>query len=76
MLNWRSTKGTSAASANLTRPFVITALRTNENDAVHQGLMDDAIIVPKVGLEPTPCCQDRILSPARLPFRHFGYTLR
>ena len=28
--------------------------------------------VPKVGLEPTPPCGDRILSPARLPFRHFG----
>src|SRR5262245_39676272 len=30
--------------------------------------------VPKVGLEPTPTCVDRILSPARLPFRHFGYS--
>ena len=25
-----------------------------------------------MGLEPTPPCGDRILSPARLPFRHFG----
>ena len=25
-----------------------------------------------MGLEPTPTCVDRILSPARLPFRHFG----
>ena len=25
-----------------------------------------------MGLEPTPSCEDRILSPARLPFRHFG----
>src|SRR3954463_1845186 len=31
--------------------------------------------VPKVGLEPTPSCEDRILSPARLPFRHFGGPL-
>src|SRR5262249_4639891 len=31
--------------------------------------------VPKVGLEPTPPCGDRILSPARLPFRHFGCLL-
>jgi hypothetical protein len=29
-------------------------------------------LLPKVGLEPTPSCLDRILSPARLPFRHFG----
>jgi hypothetical protein len=28
--------------------------------------------MPKVGLEPTPPCEDRILNPARLPFRHFG----
>jgi hypothetical protein len=28
--------------------------------------------LPKVGLEPTPTCVDRILNPARLPFRHFG----
>jgi hypothetical protein len=31
-------------------------------------------LLPKVGLEPTPTCVDRILSPARLPFRHFGVT--
>jgi hypothetical protein len=31
--------------------------------------------MPKVGLEPTPTCVDRILSPARLPFRHFGNKL-
>ena len=24
--------------------------------------------VPKVGLEPTPSCEDRILSPGRLPY--------
>ena len=30
-------------------------------------------IVPKVGLEPTRVLPHRILSPARLPFRHFGY---
>ncbi len=29
-------------------------------------------LVPKVGLEPTPPCGERILSPSRLPFRHFG----
>src|SRR5262249_12346405 len=28
--------------------------------------------IPKVGLEPTHPCGYRILSPARLPFRHFG----
>jgi Phage integrase family len=29
--------------------------------------------LPKVGLEPTLTCVNRILSPARLPFRHFGF---
>ena len=25
-------------------------------------------LIPKVGLEPTPSCEDRILSPVRLPY--------
>ena len=37
-------------------------------------------ILPKVGLEPTPSCEDRILSPVRLPFpwywKHVGVTLK
>jgi len=33
------------------------------------------VSVPKVGLEPTPSCEDRILSPARLPEYHAGPTL-
>ena len=34
------------------------------------GLCSD--VVPVVGLEPTPCRQERILSPSRLPFHHTG----
>ncbi len=30
------------------------------------------LLVPKVGLEPTRYRYHRILSPARLPFHHFG----
>lgn len=30
------------------------------------------ILVPKAGLEPARCRQQRILSPPRLPFHHFG----
>ena len=26
-----------------------------------------SLVVPVAGVEPAPCCQDRILSPARLP---------
>ena len=33
------------------------------------------ILVPVVGLEPTPCRQERILSPSRLPFHHTGISL-
>ena len=33
-------------------------------------------MVPRVGLEPTRCRHHRILSPARLPFRHPGTTGR
>src|SRR5437588_180325 len=31
-------------------------------------------MVPAEGLEPTRSCDHWILSPARLPFRHAGYT--
>ena len=34
-----------------------------------------AIMVPVVGLEPTRCCHQRILSPHRLPFRHTGVRI-
>jgi hypothetical protein len=42
--------------------------KTPEN----QSFSGESVVLPKVGLEPTPTCVDRILSPARLPFRHFG----
>ena len=32
-----------------------------------RGLDGEAVLVPNVGLELTPSCEDRILSPARLP---------
>ena len=32
-------------------------------------------VVPVVGLEPTRCCHQRILSPHRLPFRHTGVRI-
>ena len=45
----------------------------NLGSGSHRAAFDDK--VPEVGLEPTPCCQDWILSPARLPFRHSGKEL-
>lgn len=35
-----------------------------------------AKVVPTVGLEPTRCRHQRILSPPRLPFRHAGLSLQ
>ena len=33
---------------------------------------EHAVVVPKVGLEPTRPCGHYALNVARLPFRHFG----
>jgi hypothetical protein len=49
------------------KPLVASAVST----AGHQGSAS-ITQVPEVGLEPTPSCEDWILSPARLPFRHSG----
>ena len=46
-----------------------------KNACSQQALTDLNCLVPKVGLEPTLCHHNRILSPARLPFRHFGLIL-
>ena len=48
------------------------SLPDQEEDAAIHELDGGVIEVPKVGLEPTRPCGHRILSPARLPFRHFG----
>ena len=32
--------------------------------------------MPEEGLEPTPPCEERILNPPRLPFRHSGLPSR
>ena len=35
--------------------------------AINGGAIHLELLIPNVGLEPTPPCEDRILSPARLP---------
>ncbi len=40
---------------------------------LHQPIFKEKM-VPVVGLEPTPCCQERILNPSRLPFHHTGIS--
>jgi hypothetical protein len=45
-----------------------------------QWLWSDKSLVPEVGLEPTPSCEDRILSPVRLPstwrWKQVGLTVK
>lgn len=48
----------------------------NKNACTRQANRLANCLVPKVGLEPTLCHHNRILSPARLPFRHFGIERR
>jgi hypothetical protein len=36
--------------------------------AINDGAIHPELLIPKVGLEPTPSCEDRILSPVRLPY--------
>jgi hypothetical protein len=61
------TKGAASRPENAKSPVEIGVSCTTLHD-----LASSCDRMPKVGLEPTPTCVDRILSPARLPFRHFG----
>ena len=40
-----------------------------------EGTSPSLLLVPVVGLEPTRCRHQRILSPSRLPFHHTGVSL-
>ncbi len=40
-----------------------------------KGLRQNKVVVPEEGVEPTRPCDQRILSPPRLPFRHSGTRL-
>ncbi len=51
---------------------VVAFVKFEDARAINRGAIHLDSPIPKVGLEPTPSCEDRILSPARLPFRHFG----
>ena len=49
------------------------SLSDMKKNAARHDLTGGVLEVPKVGLEPTRVLPHRILSPARLPFRHFGF---
>jgi hypothetical protein len=45
----------------------VAFVKLKDGRAIKQGAIHLESLIPKVGLEPTPPCGDRILSPARLP---------
>ena len=61
---------------NIEPGLVVAYMILEEGRAIKQGAIHPKSPMPKAGLEPTPPCGDRILSPARLPFRHFGNESR
>jgi hypothetical protein len=54
---------------NIEAGRVVAFVKLKDGRAVKQCAIHLESLIPKVGLEPTPPCGDRILSPARLPRR-------
>jgi hypothetical protein len=52
---------------NIETGRVVAFVQLKDRRAIKHGAIHRESLVPKVGLEPTPSCEDRILSPARLP---------
>ena len=52
---------------NIETGRVVAFAKLKDGRAIKQGAIHLESLIPKVGLEPTPSCEDRILSPVRLP---------
>jgi hypothetical protein len=52
---------------NIETGRAVAFVKLKDGRAIKQGAIHLESLIPKVGLEPTPPCKDRILSPARLP---------
>jgi hypothetical protein len=52
---------------NIDTGRLVSFVNFEDGRAIKQGAIHLESLIPKVGLEPTPSCEDRILSPARLP---------
>ena len=52
---------------NIETGRVVAFVKLKDGRAIKQGAIHLESLIPKVGLEPTPSCEDRILSPAHLP---------
>ena len=59
---------------------LVSFVKFEDGRAIKQGAIHLESLIPKVGLEPTPSCEDRILSPGLLPYswywKHVGVTLK
>ena len=53
--------------ANIETGRLVSFVNFEDGRAIQQGAIHLESLIPKVGLEPTPSREDRILSPARLP---------
>jgi len=65
---------------NLETGRVVQFVKFEDGRAIKQGAIHLESLIPKVGLELTPPCGDRILSPARLPstwrWKQVGPTIK
>ena len=52
---------------NIETGRVVAFVKLKEGRAINDGAIHPDLLIPKVALEPTPACEYRILSPARLP---------
>jgi hypothetical protein len=49
----------------------VSFVNFEDGRAIKQGAIHLESLIPKVGREPTPSCEDRILSPVVLPYPCF-----
>ena len=65
---------------NIETGRLVSFVNFEDGRAIKQGAIHLESLVPKAGLEPTPSCEDRILSPARLPstwrWKQVGMTVK
>ena len=58
----------------------VSFVNFEDGRAIKQGAIHLESLIPKVGREPTPSCEDRILSPVRLPYswywKHVAVVLK
>ena len=58
----------------------VSFVNFEDGRAIKHGAIHLELLIPKVGLEPTPSCEDRILSPVRLPWpwywKHVAVVLK